>query len=71
MATKVKSLFNKSNVMIPVVLVEENVTVHLPPGQTLENVNIENWHSINKYCKTIQELGEVNPSPNNLIQLND
>jgi len=71
MATKVKSLLNTSKVMIPVVMVENNVTVHLPPGEKLENVDIENWHSINKYCKTIQELGEVNPNPNNLIQLND
>ena len=71
MATIVKSIRNTSKVMIPVVMVGDNLTVHLPPGETLENVNVENWHSIQKYCHTVLDLGEVNPVPQGTVPLND
>jgi hypothetical protein len=71
MATRVKSLYNKSNVMIPVVMAGDNLTVHLPPGESITDVNVENWHSIEKYCKTVLDLGEVNPAPQGTVPLND
>lgn len=69
MATKVKEIMNVSNVLVPIVIAQENVTVFLPPGEKMENVVVENYHTISKYCKSILDLTEV--APKGKKKLND
>lgn len=58
---KVRKLKNISEVQIPVQLVDGN-TIYVPPKGVIENVSVENYHSISRFCKTELDLGEVKES---------
>lgn len=58
--SKVKSVFNKSNVTVAI-KTSESVT-HLPPRATLSNVDILNLDEVKKTCSVSENLNEVSKS---------
>jgi hypothetical protein len=55
---RIKTIMNISEVQVPLILVD-GTTMYLPPKGTVENIDIMNYFSINKYVKAVVEVREV------------
>jgi len=59
---KVKSLKNISNDKVKVTLSSNGQSVFLPPGSTIESVNVFNEKELKGKVHIVQDLTEVNES---------
>jgi len=55
---RVKKIKNTSN-LTAVVDLGEGTSLHLPPGQSVQNVRIENVEELRHSCEIVSDLGEI------------
>jgi len=66
----VRKMTNTSNVVVPI-KTGPNVTIGLPPGETMENVKVYNLELVQRFLETERDLTEVNPIQETRQVLND
>jgi len=67
---KVRKMTNTSNVVVPI-KTSYSVTVGLPPGEVMENVEVYNLELVQRFLEVEQDLTEVNPIQETRRVLND
>jgi len=67
---KVRKMTNTSNVVVPI-KTSHHVTIGLPPGEVMENVEVYNLELVQRFLEVEQDLTEVNPIQETRQILND
>ena len=66
---KVRKITNSSKVLLPIQL-KGGLSVFLPTGECLENVEVENYEQVKPYTKSEVDLAEVKPAVKGKQKLN-